>query len=86
MTRATFLKAKINSYKPPFKELIDLIESDKTSDLLDFMVMLHPNQCKWAQGSKGEVCGKKHFVFTIYTTCIVRTDVELGVKRLYPLA
>lgn len=85
MTKNTFLKAKINSYKPEFKNLIGLSESNKTSELLDFMTMLHPNQCKQAQGSKGEVFGKKHYCFTIYVNCIIRTDVESGLKRLYPL-
>jgi hypothetical protein len=85
MTKDTFLKAKINSYKPEFKKLIGLTESNKTSELLDFMTMLHPNQCKQAQGSKGEVFSKNHYLFTIYTNCIVRTNVETGIKRLYPL-
>ena len=84
MTKQDFLKAKFSSFKPEFKQLIGLIKSEKTSELVDFMTMLHPNQCKHAQGSKGEVFGKKHFVFTIYKTGILKTTVDTGVKRFYP--
>lgn len=84
MTKQEFLQAKLTSFKPQFKQLIGLIESSRTSELIDFITMLHPNQCKQVQGSKGEVFGRKHFVFTIYKTGILRTDVESGTKRFYP--
>lgn len=84
MTSNEFLTAKINSYKPEFKQLIGLVESPKTHILIEFMTMLHPNQCKQAQGSKGEVFANKHYVFRIYTTGILKTIVETGVKRFYP--
>lgn len=84
MTKQEFLKAKLNSFKPEFKNLIGLEKSARTSELMDFMTMLHPNQCKQGQGSKGEVFGKKHFIFTIYKTGILRTVVESGTKRFYP--
>lgn len=84
MTKQEFLQAKLNSFTPQFKQLMGLIESSRTSDLMDFMTMLHPNQCKQGQGSKGEVFGRKYFVFTIYKTGILRTVVETGTKRFYP--
>lgn len=85
MTKQDFIKSKLNSFAPQFKELIGLKESDKTSTLIEFMTMLHPNQSKQAQGSKGQVFGNKHFVFTIYTTGILRTVVHTGSKRFYPI-
>jgi len=84
MTKQEFLKAKFNSFQPIFKQLIGLTKSSKTNELMDFMTMLHPNQCKQGQGCKGEVFGRKHYVFTIYTTGILRTVVETGAKRFYP--
>jgi len=83
MTKQDFLRAKLNSFEPEFKQLIGLVESSRTSELMDFMGMLHPNQYKKGQGSKGEVFGKKYFVFTLYKTGILRTVVETG-KRFYP--
>ena len=84
MTKQDFLQAKLKSFKPDFKQLIGLVESSRTSELMDFMTMLHPNQCKQGQGSKGEVFGRKHFVFTIYKTGILRTVTETGTRRFYP--
>ncbi len=85
MTTSEFIKVKMTGKKPQFKELIGLSESGETSKLIDFMTMLHPNQCKQAQGSKGEVFGNSHYVFTIYKTAIVRTDVQSGNKLLFKL-
>jgi len=84
MTQQDFLTANLDSFIPAFKQLIGLKESPRTSELMDFMTMLHPNQSKQGQGSKGEVFGRKHFVFTIYTKGILRTVVETGTKRFYP--
>lgn len=84
MSEKDFIKAKINSFIPSLKELIGLRESNRTSELMDFMTMLHPNQSKQGQGSKGEVFGEKHFVFRIYTTGILRTESESGIRRFYP--
>lgn len=83
MTTTDFLKVKINSVTPTFKDMIGLKEIDNTSKLLNFITLLHPNQLKEVQGSKGTVWGKRFYVFTIYTTCIIRTDVEAGTKKMY---
>jgi hypothetical protein len=84
MTTTEFIKAKKASFKPEFKDLAGLKESTRTSELMDFMSMLHPNQCKKAQGSTGEVFAAKHYVFNIYTTGILRTVVETKERRFFP--
>jgi len=84
MTKTEFIKAKKASFKPEFRDLIGLEKSQKTNELMDFMAMLHPNQTKQGQGSEGEVFGNKHYVFTIYTTGILRTVVETTEKRFFP--
>lgn len=85
MTKTEFLNAKINAYTPTFNNLIGLKKSNETSKLIDFMTMLHPNQPKEAQGSEGKVNGNNFYHFTIYTNCIIRTDVYKGIKKLYPI-
>ena len=84
MTKQEFLQSKLNSYVPEFKQLVGLQESGNTDELMYFMTMLHPNQCKQGQGSKGKVFGRKHFAFTIYKTGILRTVVETRSRRFYP--
>lgn len=85
MTKTEFLNAKIKAYTPTFSNLIGLKKSNETSKLIDFMTMLHPNQPKEAQGSEGKVNGNNFYHFTIYTNCIIRTDVYKGIKKLYPI-
>ena len=84
MKKNEFIKAKTNSFKPEFKQLIGLKESHKTSILIDFISMLHPNQDKIVQGNKGRVFGRKHFEFSLYTTGMLRTTVDTGERRFYP--
>lgn len=84
MTKQEFLQCKLSSFKPQFKELIGLVESDKTSHLIDFMTKLHPNQAKISSGSKGEVFGNKYYTFIIFKTGILKTTVETGCKRFFP--
>ena len=83
MTQAQFIKIKLSAKTPEFKSLVGLIEDQKTSELLDFMSLLHPNQSKHAQGSRGDVFGNKHFTFILFKTHILRTDVYTGTKKLY---
>lgn len=87
MTSNEFLKIKLTATKPKFKDLVGLKESDKTSVLIDFMHYLHNGNStsRIAQGSKGTVYGKKTYHFTIYTTCILRTEQESGIRTMYKL-
>ena len=86
MSNQEFLQAKLKAFKPEFKQLVGLKKSPRTSELLDFMRMLHPNQPRVAQGSSGSVFGRKHFVFTIYTTGVLRTTKATGTRIFYPCA
>jgi len=85
MTKNTFLKSKLNSFKPQFKDLVGLTGGDNPKDLYDFMNMLHPNQDYTISGCHGCVYGRKTYYFTLYKTGILRTDEETGNKRFYPL-
>lgn len=86
MTQSQFIKIKVSGRKPVFKDLIALTESGETNMLLDFMRMLHTGKytCISAQGSKGKVeSDKGSFVYTIYNSHILKTDIYNENKTLY---
>lgn len=83
MTTSQFLKIKLTAKQPEFKQLVGLKASNETSKLLDFITLLHPNQAKTAQGSKAEVFGNEHYIFTIYTTGILRTEAGNNKRTFY---
>lgn len=87
MNTSNFLKIKMTAKKPEFKELIGLTErTDNASFIIDFCTLLHPNQAKTAQGSKVNVfTNKGHYIYTLYNTCILKTNVEKGTKTMYKL-
>ena len=86
MTSSEFIKVKLSGHKPQFKNLVSLTESGKTGTILDFCTRMHPNTTKMAQDSKCNVyTPKKHYIYTIYTKFILRTDVQTGNKILYNL-
>lgn len=86
MTQAQFIKTKLTAHKPEFKNMIGLTESGKTSELIDFCRLLHPTCSLDAQGSKCNVyTSKSQFVYTIYSNCILKTNVYAGTKTMYKL-
>lgn len=88
MTQSQFIKVKLTAHKPEFKNMIGLTTSNKvkTSDLIDFCRMMHPNCALDAQGSVCNVhTNKSHFIYTMYTTCIIKTNVYISSKLMYNL-
>lgn len=86
MNNSAFIIIKMSAKKPEFKELIGLTENNNTSFIIDFCTLLHPNQAKEAQGSKVNVfTSKGHYIYTLYNTCILKTNVEKGTKTMYKL-
>lgn len=86
MTTTQFIKISKTGKTPQFKQLIGLTESYKTSELMDFCTLMHPNTTKHAQGSVCNVYTENsHFIYRIYTTCILRTNASGGERKLYSL-
>jgi hypothetical protein len=86
MTKNDFIRIKLTARKPQFKELIDLKESGKTADLLDFCTMMHANSAKTGCGSKCEIFTKRgRYIYTIYTNAIVGFNVDSGKRTMYTL-
>lgn len=85
MNKAQFIQIKKSAIKPQFRDLVGLTESNNTSKLIEFVTLLHPNVAKVAQGSQMQVFGNKHFVYTIYTTGILKTEVESKNRTFYKL-
>jgi len=46
MEKSQFLKIKLSGQEPQFKNLIGLTKSSKTSTLMDFCTLMHPNTTK----------------------------------------
>jgi len=84
MDKATFIKIKINGTTAQFKQLMDLKRSSETSELMDFCTYMHPNECKHGvDGTCNVNTSKSHFIYTIYITAIVKTDVYKEKKTIY---
>ncbi len=87
MTTSQFIAIKKTAKKADFKEMIGLKESDKTSELIDFVTLMHPNASKTSQGCNCNAfinTGEQYY-YTIYTNCIIRTAVYKRTKIMYKL-
>jgi hypothetical protein len=83
MNTYKFIKTKLSGRTPQFKELIGLKESGQTSELIDFITLLHPNQAIQAQGSRATVFGAQQHTFIIYTSGILKTTTETQKRTFY---
>ena len=84
MTTTQFISISKKSKVPQFKELICLVPLPKSSELIDFCTMMHPNCDKISQGNQCQIFTKEnHYIYKMYSGCFVRTDVNTGIKKMY---
>ena len=89
MTNSELLKIKLNGRSPQFKELIGLkpAEADQAGILLDFCRFIHPGADITSDGPKVSVFGAKaHYIYSLYTASILKTNVNTGSRTLYKLS
>ena len=89
MTNAELLQIKISGRSPQFKELIELkpAEATQADILLDFCRFVHPGADITAEGSNVSVFTRKgHYIYSLYTAAILKTNVNTGSKTLYKLS
>lgn len=84
MTQSEFIKIKLTAHKPQFKNLIGLTKSLETSELIDFCRLMHKNSSLDAQGGECKVyTDKSYFVYSIYNSNILKTNVYAQTQTLY---
>ena len=84
MTTSQFIAINKTGKEPQFKQLIGLKPLGRTSELLDFCTLAHPNTAKHGQDNQCQVFTKdRHYIYKMYAGAIVRTEINTGKKRIF---
>ena len=84
MTNTQFISVRKQGFTPMFSQLAGLNKSFNTSLLIDFCVMAHPNAAKTSQGAECTIhTGKFGINYTLYTTGILKTNLDTNKRTFY---